>query len=176
MPLLLTSSKRGQVLSYDAIGGVVIFLIAVSILVTYWSSLSASFSDDDAVMVLEANTALDNLMSSRMLLEPDNYHVNVTKFKNCYSGVDPTKPTPIDKEQAGIFHDYFVQVIKEDGSAVPIPMPSDVSAIPGDGCGSSPIGKMPTSLKSIAVAERLAYFHEGNDDVPVKVVLRVYIQ
>lgn len=55
--------KRGQVLTYDAIGGVVIFLIAVGILLTYWSSSTASYTRD-SVLVTQANLVLDNFLAS----------------------------------------------------------------------------------------------------------------
>ena len=55
--------KRGQILTYDAIGGVVIFLIAVGILLTYWSSSTASYTRD-SVLVTQANLVLDNFLMS----------------------------------------------------------------------------------------------------------------
>jgi len=55
--------KRGQILTYDAIGGVVIFLIAVGILLTYWSSSSAHYTRD-STLITQANLVLDNFLAS----------------------------------------------------------------------------------------------------------------
>ncbi|MCX8200360.1 MAG: hypothetical protein N3G76_02730 [Candidatus Micrarchaeota archaeon] len=147
------AGRRGQVLSYDAIGGIVIFLVAVGILVTYWSSLSASFSDADAVMVIESNTALDNLMSQDILME-NAYVLNKTKFVKC----------SFNPQEAGIFHEYYLQVIGADGKPIK-------AAGGKDGCGT-----MPASPSKIAVSERLAYISDGNTEYPVKVVLKVFVK
>lgn len=56
--------KRGQILTYDAIGGVVIFLIAVGILLTYWSSSTASYTRD-SVLITQAEIVLDNFLDSK---------------------------------------------------------------------------------------------------------------
>jgi hypothetical protein len=56
-------NKRGQILTYDAIGGVVIFLIAVGILLTYWSSSTASYTRD-SVLITQSNVVLDNFLAS----------------------------------------------------------------------------------------------------------------
>ncbi|MEM3364301.1 MAG: hypothetical protein QXS93_02205 [Candidatus Micrarchaeia archaeon] len=149
--MLLSLSKRGQVLSYDAIGGIVIFLVAVGILVTYWSSLSASFSDADAIMVLESNTALDNLMTTDMLME-NSYILNTTKFESC----------SFSPQEAGIFHEYYLQVI--DSSGRPLKTKDNK-----DGCGIAP-----GHDKKVAVSERLAYISQGGKEYPIKVVLKVY--
>jgi len=55
--------KRGQILTYDAIGGVVIFLIAVGILLTYWSSSTASYTRD-STLITQAEIVLDNFLES----------------------------------------------------------------------------------------------------------------
>lgn len=55
--------KRGQILTYDAIGGVVIFMIAVGILLTYWSSSTASYTRD-SILVTQSNVVLDNFLAS----------------------------------------------------------------------------------------------------------------
>lgn len=65
--------KRGQILTYDAIGGVVIFLIAVGILLTYWSSSTASYTRD-SVLVTQANLVLDNFLMSEFF--ESHLHMN----------------------------------------------------------------------------------------------------
>lgn len=157
----LNQSKpmRGQVLSYDALGAVVIFIIAVGILVTYWSSLSASFDDSDPLLVLQANTALDNLMNKKALLEPDGYHINVTKFRKC----------EFNSQEAGIYSEYYLQVIDGEGNAKEV---SDAAGGLASGCGVEP-----KNARKIATAERLAYYNEtGSRDVPVRVILKVYVK
>ena len=143
---IIHKGKRGQVLSYDAIGGVVIFMIAVGILVVYWSSLNSSFDDNDALLVLEANTALDNLMSPRILLESDNYHINISKMNKC----------DFSKDEAGIYHNYTLNVIDSKNQNIKT-------------CETKP---KPTQPVKSAIAERLAYYNKE----PVKVVLEIYTQ
>ncbi|MEM0437778.1 MAG: hypothetical protein QXU54_00585 [Candidatus Micrarchaeia archaeon] len=148
-------SHRGQALSYDAIGGVVIFAIAIGILFAYWSSMSASFSDEDAMLVLEANTAIDRILSKDMLLS-NEYEINKTRLTSC----------DIDKDAAGLAHDYFFALAKQEGGTlVPI----------GQQCSSRDIdGKPypPQNPRKIVRSERIVFY----DGEPAKAVLAVYIE
>ena len=69
--------KRGQILTYDAIGGVVIFLIAVGILLTYWSSSTASYTRD-STLITQAEIVLDNFLSSDFF----ESHLRLSKYEN----------------------------------------------------------------------------------------------
>ncbi len=99
--------KRGQVLSYDALGGAIIFLIAMGILLTYWSALSSSAGTEDADLVAEANRALDNLMLPGELLDEDGYSVNEQKF---------AQGCNIDIDKVGLIHNYFISISDKDGN------------------------------------------------------------
>ncbi len=138
--------KRGQVLSYDAIGGVVIFLIAVGILVAYWSALSASFSDEDANLALEANTVLDNMMVPGVLMLADGYHLNESVFRQPNCGLDQKK------DEVGLIHNFYIEVIDSTPRVV------------------ASCGFPPSNPQKIVISERLAYY----GDEPVKVVMKVY--
>lgn len=146
---------RGQALSYDAIGGVVIFAIAIGMLLAYWSSMSASFSDEDAMLILEANTALDRMLSEKMLLS-SKYEINKTKLASC----------EIDRDAVGLVHEYFFALAKKDGSAL---------VQVGNACGSKQIdGKpyLPQNPHKIVRSERIVFY----DGEPAKAVLAVYIE
>ncbi|MGB9634844.1 MAG: hypothetical protein ACPL0A_00030 [Candidatus Micrarchaeia archaeon] len=133
---------KGQALSYDALGGIVIFLIALGILATYWSSINASFSEEDVVFVREANTALDRIMSPEVMLNrSDMYSINSTALSGC----------TIDRDYVGLVHNYTLEIV--DGSGVKW------------SCGDNPQG----TPSKMAVSERLAYYENEPITVRLKV-------
>ena len=54
---------KGQMLSYDAIGGVLVFGIAIMILMFFWSSSYSSYTDYSYSLMREANRDIDNLIN-----------------------------------------------------------------------------------------------------------------
>ncbi|MCX8205928.1 MAG: hypothetical protein N3H30_01735 [Candidatus Micrarchaeota archaeon] len=132
-----------------------VFAIAIGILFSYWSSMGASFSDEDAMLVLEANTAIDRILSENMLLQ-GRYEINKTRLANC----------AIDRDAAGIAHEYYFVLEKYEG---------DRLVAVGNPCGSRNIeGKpyFPQNPKKVVRSERIVFYDGG----PAKAVLSVYTE
>lgn len=147
MLLRYAKGKRGQVLSYDALGGAIIFIIAMGILFTYWSALSSSSGNEDADLVLEANQALDNLMRPGALLNDDGYSLNEQRFGE-------GRECNIDADEVGLVHEYYISVIDADGTTLA-------------SCGTMP----PPNVLKIVTAERISVY----DDKISKITLNVYV-
>ena len=140
---------RGQVLSYDVIGSVAIFLIAMGILFVYWSSVGATFSEEDALLIAEANRVIDNVMRPGLLLEVDGITVNRTAFDgNCER---------LRLRDAGLSHENYELSVRTPGGRTV------------ERCSNGSPGS------KTAVAERVAYYEDARGDrFPVSVSLRVY--
>lgn len=99
--------KRGQILTYDAIGGVVIFLIAVGILLTYWSSSSASYTRD-SVLITQSNLVLDNFLASDFFeshLHMKQYAIDNDDFCELIEG---------NESKIGLYNYYNLTIYDKD--------------------------------------------------------------
>ena len=102
--------KRGQILTYDAIGGVVIFLIAVGILLTYWSSSTASYTRD-SVLVTQANLVLDNFLMSDFF----ESHLHMNEYVNEDDFCDLIKG---NESKIGLYNYYNLTIYDKDNEQI----------------------------------------------------------
>ncbi len=102
--------KRGQILTYDAIGGVVIFLIAVGILLTYWSSSTASYTRD-SVLVTQANLVLDNFLMSEFF----ESHLHMNEYDDEEDFCDLIKG---NESKIGLYNYYNLTIYDKDNEQI----------------------------------------------------------
>ncbi len=101
--------KRGQILTYDAIGGVVIFMIAVGILLTYWSTSTASYTRD-SILVTQSNVIFDNFLGSDFF--ESHLHlkqIDDDKFCDLIEG---------NKSQLGLYNYYNLTIYDKDENQI----------------------------------------------------------
>jgi len=104
-------NKRGQILTYDAIGGVVIFLIAVGILLTYWSSSTASYTRD-SVLITQSNVVLDNFLASDFFESHLHMNNDITYIDND----DFCELLEGNESKIGLYNYYNLTIYENDGT------------------------------------------------------------
>jgi hypothetical protein len=135
--------KRGQILTYDAIGGVVIFLIAVGILLTYWSSSTASYTRD-SVLVTQANLVLDNFLMSDFF----ESHLHMKEYVNEDDFCDLIKG---NESKIGLYNYYNLTIYNKENNV------------------KYSCADWNDDLSDIVVAQRIIFV----DDETAKVVLKI---
>ena len=94
--------RRGQTLSYDAIGAAGIFLVAVGLLLTNWSYISERNTYNRS-LIIEAQRGLEKLENQILV---DGYQLNWQIVKDCK--IDPAK--------AGIVDSYYLAIQDASGT------------------------------------------------------------
>ncbi len=92
--------KRGQTLSYDAIGATVIFMLAVGLLINNWMAEDSNRYQYE--MMEMAQRGIDKVVEQ---IKIDEYRLDTNKLANC----------KIDFSKAGITTSYRLTIIDESG-------------------------------------------------------------
>jgi hypothetical protein len=137
-------NKRGQILTYDAIGGVVIFMIAVGILLTYWSSSTASYTRD-SVLVTQSNVVLDNFLASDFF----DSHLHMKEYGNEFCGL-----LKGNESKLGLYNYYNLTIYDKENTQI-------------HSCAEW------EELSDVVVAQRIIFIEENDEKETAKVVLRI---
>lgn len=171
---LFLSSKKGQFFSYDAIVSVVIFLLAIGLLITYWWSVTGVMGLERERIQKEAISLSDVLLTPgnpsdwQTLSSSDrnelrqyglttgwaNNVLDVDKIEQMHDWSDDDYDA--SKNELRLLNDYYIQIVDDNGNSA---------------CGSDcEIGaEPPAGVKQVVQASRVALLNDKV--VQVKITL-----